>query len=105
MLLYCIGPEVESVLDSTNATEEDRKIYSTVLAKFDSFFKVRKNTIFERAKFNRRRQQEGEFTEALKVLSWPITSQVTSIGRVYSYTDIQSEVFTATSLRYQKPPK
>ena len=60
MLLYCIGPEAESVLDSTNATEEDRKKYSTVLEKFDSFFKVRKNSIFERAKFNRRRQQDGE---------------------------------------------
>ena len=63
MLLYCIGPEAESVLDSTNATEEERKKYSTVLAKFDSFFKVRKNTIFELAKFNRHRQQEGETAE------------------------------------------
>ena len=63
MLLYCIGPEAESVLDPTNVMEEERKKYSTVLAKFDSFFKVRKNTIFEWAKFNRRCQQEGETAE------------------------------------------
>ena len=53
MPLYYIGPEAESVIDSTNAMEEERKKYSTVLAKFDSFFEVRKNTIFERAEFNR----------------------------------------------------
>ena len=30
---------------------------------FDDFFKVRRNIIFERARFNRRSQQEGERAE------------------------------------------
>ena len=59
-LLYCLGDTSEDVLLSTNATEEERKVYATVLSKFDSFFKVRKNIIYERARFNRRNQKEGE---------------------------------------------
>ena len=60
MLLYCIGPEAESMLDSTNITSGQRKKYDTVIAKLDSFFQVRKNTIFERARFNRHCQGEDE---------------------------------------------
>ena len=63
MLLYCLGEEAETVLASTNITEDDRKVYDTVLAKFDSFFKVRNNVIYECARFNRRNQLEGEPAE------------------------------------------
>ena len=59
-LLYCLGEEVESVLKSINITEEETKYYETVLEKFDSFFQVRRNVIFERARFNRRCQHPGE---------------------------------------------
>ena len=48
-LLYCMGDEAEDMLVSTNISEGDRKTYSTVIATFDAFFKVRKNIIFERA--------------------------------------------------------
>ena len=34
-----------------------------VLLQFDKFFKVQRNVIFERAVFNRRNQQQGEFVE------------------------------------------
>ena len=34
-LLYCLGEEAEDVLKSTNITEEERKVYATVLGKFD----------------------------------------------------------------------
>jgi len=61
--LYCLGEEAESVLASTNATEADRADYTRVLEKFDAFFKVRKNVIYERARFNRRTQQSGETAE------------------------------------------
>ena len=61
--LYCLGEEVEAVLSSTNATAEERTDYDRVLAKFDSFFQVRKNVIYERARFNRRDQQSGETAE------------------------------------------
>ena len=61
--LYCLGEEAESVLSSTNATEDDRKDYTAVLRNFNSFFQVRRNVIFERARFNRRNQLPGETSE------------------------------------------
>ena len=62
-LFYCIGEEAEAVLASTGLTEDERKVYDTVLAKFDGYFKIRLNVIFECARFNRRNQQEGESAE------------------------------------------
>ena len=62
-LLYCLGEEAESVLASTDISEEDRKKYNKVIEKFDAFFKVRQNVIYERARFNRRSQKGGETAE------------------------------------------
>ena len=62
-LLYCLGEEAEDVLTSANASEEDRKKLDTVVQKLDDFFQVRKNVIFETARFNRRNQREGESAE------------------------------------------
>jgi len=62
-LLYCLGDEAEDVLRSTNVTEEERKKYDKVLQKLNNFFKIRKNVILERAKFNRRCQLPGESVE------------------------------------------
>ena len=62
-LLYCLGEEAEAVLTSTNATKDDRADYDRALGKFDSFFQVRKNVIYERARFNRLNQQCGETAE------------------------------------------
>ena len=59
-LLYCMGEEAEDVLTSTGISDEERKRYDAVMSKFDGFFKVRKNLIFERARFNQRNQSEGE---------------------------------------------
>ena len=59
-LLYCLGEETEDILASINIGEEDRKKYDSVLAKFDSFFSVRKNVIIECAKFNKRSQLPDE---------------------------------------------
>ena len=62
-LLYCLGEESEAVLSSTNVTDDERKVYATVVEKLDDFFKVRKNVIYERARFNRRNQRQGETAE------------------------------------------
>ena len=62
-LLYCLGEEAEAVFVSTGLTEDERKDYDAVLGKFDKYFKVRRNIIFERARFNRRTQLEGETAE------------------------------------------
>ena len=62
-LLYCLGDEADSVLGSTNISDEDRKKYDSVLGNLDQYFEVRRNVIFERARFNRRSQQDGETAE------------------------------------------
>ena len=62
-LLYCLGEEADDVLSSTNISEEDGKKYDKVVEKFDEHFQVRKNVIYERARFNKRDQLEGETAE------------------------------------------
>ena len=61
--LYCIEEEVESVVAAMNAMEDDQKDYVTIAGKFNAFFNVRRNIIFERARFNRRNHQSGESAE------------------------------------------
>jgi len=57
-LLYCLGEEAEGVLASTNISEETRKKYKDVMEKLDEHFRVRRNVIYERARFNRRDHRE-----------------------------------------------
>ena len=59
-LIYSMGDEADDILKSFGLSQEDQKIYATVLGKFDGYFVKRKNTIFERARFNQRKQEEGE---------------------------------------------
>ncbi len=52
-LLYCLGEDSEEILRSTTTGDEgDREpdTYNAVIEKFESFFQVRKNVIFERAR-------------------------------------------------------
>ena len=58
-----MGEDADNVLTSTNITKADRKKYETVVSKFDEFFQVRRNVIYERARFNRRDQRDGESAE------------------------------------------
>ena len=62
-LLYCLGKEADSVLTSMNATAEDRSDYDKVMELLDGYFQVRRNVIFERARFNRWSQLPGESAE------------------------------------------
>ena len=62
-LLYCMGVDAEDVLATTNISNDDKKDYSKVVRKFNEYFKVRKNTIFERANFNLTRQLADETME------------------------------------------
>ena len=59
-LLYCLGEGAEDTLSSTNISKKDRESYGAVVKKLDDYFGVRRNIIFERARFNRRDQLEGE---------------------------------------------
>lgn len=62
-LIYSMGDQADDVLRSLALSEEDRKSYAVVKSTFDNYFGQRRNVIFERAKFNRRRQDEGESVE------------------------------------------
>ena len=59
-LIYTMGDSAEDILSSFRLTEEQGKSYTTVVEKFEGHFVKRRNLIFERAKFNRRKQEEGE---------------------------------------------
>ena len=50
-------------MTSTDISEDDRKQFDSVIAKFDSFFKIHKNVIFEHARLNRCSQEDGESAE------------------------------------------
>ena len=54
---YCDFDFNRKIVFVINST---RKKYKEVMAKFDSYFRVRKNIIYERAKFNTRDQKESE---------------------------------------------
>ena len=62
-LMYCMGEDAEDILSTTNISEEHKKVYSRVLSKFDEYFGVRKNLVFERATFNQARQLSDETAE------------------------------------------
>ena len=59
-LLYCLGADAEDVLTTTRISDNNRKKYARVVEKFDEFFQIRHNVIFERARFNKRNQLPGE---------------------------------------------
>ncbi len=63
-LVYSMGDKADDILGSFNLSEEDAKKYETVKTKFEQHFVKRRNTIFERAKFNRRKQEDGESVDA-----------------------------------------
>ena len=59
-LIYTMGDEADDVLTSFGLSEEDRKKYDVVKATFENHFVKKRNIIFERAKFNQRKQEEGD---------------------------------------------
>ena len=59
-LIYTMGENADDIFHSFDLSDEDKKKYKTVKNKFDSHFVKRKNIIYERAVFNRRKQEESE---------------------------------------------
>ena len=59
-LVYAMGDEASDIMAGYDLTEEKNEVYQTVKTKFDEHLVVRRNTIFEPAKCNRRCQEEGE---------------------------------------------
>ena len=58
-LIYTMGDMADEILSSFGFSEESGK-YDTVKGRFEGYFVKRRNVIYEWAKFNMRRQQEGE---------------------------------------------
>ena len=63
-LVYCMGDTMDDILCSLDLSEDDKKVYNTVKGKFEQYFIKRRNVIFERTKFNQRRQKEGESVDS-----------------------------------------
>ena len=55
--------QADSVLISTKISTEDRQKYDSMMSKFDNYFKVCRNVILERARFNWHNQLVGELVE------------------------------------------
>ena len=52
-LIYSMGPEADDIVASFELNDENKKKYTKVKDKFDNHLIVRRNVIFERAKFNK----------------------------------------------------
>ena len=63
-LLYCMGEASEDILATFGLNDANQKKWAPVRDKFKDYFVKRKNVVFERAKFNRRVQEEGEPVDA-----------------------------------------
>ena len=59
-LIYSMGEEADEIFNSFTMTSDDRKKYNAVKAKFERYFIIKRNFIFECAKFNLRVQKENE---------------------------------------------
>ncbi|XP_069125619.1 uncharacterized protein [Argopecten irradians] len=72
-LIYSMGSEADDIFTSFSLTEANRKKWKNVVEKFNEYFIPKRNIIFERSKFNLRKQEEGEtvdsFVTALHVLA------------------------------------
>ena len=63
-LLYSMGSKSDDILATFVLTTEDSKKYDVVKDKFDGYFVKRRNIIFERGKFHRRKQESGEAVDS-----------------------------------------
>ena len=59
-LVYTMRDFADDILSSFGLPEEDKSKFNVVVEKFDAHFVKKRNVIFERAKFNQRRQEEGK---------------------------------------------
>ena len=58
--IYLMGDKADDIFNTFTLVATDKKKYKPVSEAFDKYFDQKCNVMFERAKFNQRRQQEGE---------------------------------------------
>lgn len=59
-----MGDAANDIVSLFGLSAEELKQYRTIKTRFDQYFTKKKNTIYERAKFNSRYQEDGEPVEA-----------------------------------------
>lgn len=59
-LIYSMGQQADDIMASFDLNEEESQDYNVVKEKFESYFVVKRNVIYERAKFNSRIQGDNE---------------------------------------------
>ena len=64
-LIYSMGDQANDILQSFGLSDADREKYKSVKDKFDGHFIIKRNVIFERARFNMRVKEEGESVDSL----------------------------------------
>ncbi len=62
--IYCMGHEADDILRGLPLTDADKTKYSTVKAGFEAHFVGKRNVIYERARFNMRKQEENETVDS-----------------------------------------
>ena len=93
-LIYAMGDEADDIMAGFSLMTEERDQYVIVKAKFDSHFVIRQNEIFERAKFNRRCQEEGEMVDRF------ITARF-CLAEYCEYGALNEEMIRDLSLKHQ----
>ena len=63
-LIYTMGDKADDILPSFGLSEENQKKYSVVRDKFENHFVKQRNVIFERARFNSRKQLQDETVDS-----------------------------------------
>ncbi|KAK9543155.1 hypothetical protein VZT92_000952 [Zoarces viviparus] len=63
-LIYCMGDEADDVIRGLKLSDADQRHYANVRDGFQSFFVVKKNIVYERARFNMRKQEAHETVDA-----------------------------------------
>ena len=76
------GEEADDVLGTTGISAANQAKYTEVVKSFDEFYKVWTNVIYERARFNRRSQQEGEPVE--QYITWLVETSEYGVHHEYS---------------------
>ena len=86
MLLYCKGEKSEDIFNSFGLTADDVK---TVMEKFDNHFVIKRDTIFDRAKFNLRKQEHDETVKAFITALHKLSELATLVRAAMSLSAIE----------------
>ena len=84
-LVYSMGDAADDILITIGLTAENKKKYKPVTEKFTDHFVKKRNTIFERAKFNQRVQESGESVDAF-------ITDLYSLAETCSYGGLRDEM-------------